>query len=189
MTIVGYARVSTEDQTLKLQKAALEAAGCSKIFMEKGSGADRTRPQLAKCLAYLRAGDTLRVWKLDRLARSLLHLIEIVEDLKERGVALEATNDKIVFDISTPTGKLLFHLLACFGEFERALISERTLAGLAVARAEGRIGGRKKKLNEKQVARLNRLAGKKPRAVVAKIMGISESTLRTYLDPQREAAA
>ena len=189
MTIVGYGRVSTEDQKLQLQVSALKAAGCTKLFLEKASGTNRDRPQLERCLHYLKAGDTLKVWKLDRLARSLLHLIEIVEDLKARGIAFEVVSDKLAFNIATPIGKLIFQLLGSFGEFERALISERTIAGMAAAKAEGRIAGRKHKLTESDVARARKMAVKKTRRQVAEKFKVSESTLRTYLNPQREAAA
>lgn len=186
MTTIGYGRVSTDEQTLKPQMLALKASGCDKIFWEKASGGDRTRPELAKCLACLQTGDTLKVWKLDRLARSLLHLIEIIEDLKTRGVAFEAVADKMAFDISTPTGKLMFQLLGAFGEFERGLIKERTMAGLAAARAEGRIGGRRRILTDRDVAEARRMLSRKrdkpSRGAVAKHFKVSESTLRNELN-------
>jgi DNA invertase Pin-like site-specific DNA recombinase len=146
MTLVGYARCSTEDQKLDLQTDALTAAGCEKIFVEKASGGDRGRPQLAKALAYVHDGDVLVVWKLDRLARSITHLIEIIEGLKGRKVGFRSLNDSI--DTTTATGSLMFHILASFAEFERAIIRERTLAGLAAAKARGRIGGRPKGLRK-----------------------------------------
>lgn len=143
MTIVAYARVSTVDQDPQLQLNALEAAGCERMFVEKGSGADRDRPELARCMAFLRKGDVLLFWKLDRLARSTVHLGQIAEDCHGRGVNLRCLTQPI--DTTTSTGKLMFSILASFAEFERDIIRERTLAGLAVARAAGRIGGRPRK--------------------------------------------
>lgn len=143
MTIVAYARVSTVDQNPELQFDALKAAGATKMFVEKASGADRLRPELAACLAFVRRGDVLLFWKLDRLARSVIHLGQIAEDCRARGVDLRCLTQPI--DTTTSTGKLMFNVLASFAEFERDIISERTLAGLAAARARGRIGGRPRK--------------------------------------------
>jgi len=140
--LIGYARVSTDDQNPSLQIDALKAAGCDKIFVEKASGADRDRPVLAKALAYVREGDVFCVWKLDRAGRSVSHLIEIVEDLKARKVGFKSLNDAI--DTTTAAGNLMFQIMASFAEFERNIIRERTMAGLAAARARGRIGGRPK---------------------------------------------
>lgn len=149
-TLVAYARVSTEDQNLDLQTDALKAAGCTKIFVEHASGANRERPQLAKALAYCRKGDVFTVWKMDRAARSVKHLIEIVEDLKARGVEFRSLNDNI--DTTTAAGNLMFHIMGAFAEFERNVIRERTMAGLAAARARGRIGGRPRKTAIAEVA-------------------------------------
>ena len=143
-TLVAYARVSTEDQNLDLQTDALKAAGCTKVFVEHASGGNRERPQLAKALAYCRKGDVFTVWKMDRAARSVKHLIEIVEDLKARGVEFRSLNDAI--DTTTAAGTLMFVIFAAFAEFERNVIRERTMAGLAAARARGRIGGRPRKV-------------------------------------------
>ena len=143
-TLVAYARVSTEDQNLDLQTDALKAAGCTKVFVEHASGGDRERPQLAKALAFCRKGDVFTVWKMDRAARSVKHLIEIVEDLKARGVEFRSLNDHI--DTTTAAGNLMFVIFAAFAEFERNVIRERTMAGLAAARARGRIGGRPRKV-------------------------------------------
>lgn len=143
MTIVAYARVSTIDQNPELQFDALEKAGCEKIFTDSASGTDRERPQLAKCLAYVRKGDVLLFWKLDRLARSTVHLGQIAETCRAKGVDLKCLTQPI--DTTTPTGRMMFNILACFAEFERDIIVERTLAGLAAARARGRIGGRPRK--------------------------------------------
>lgn len=146
MTIVAYARVSTADQDPQLQLDALEAAGCEKIFVEEGSGADRDRPELARCMSYLRKGDVLLFWKLDRLARSVVHLGQIAEECERRGVGLRCLTQPI--DTTSSTGRLMFSILASFAEFERDIIRERTLAGLAAARAQGRIGGRPRKVKE-----------------------------------------
>jgi DNA invertase Pin-like site-specific DNA recombinase len=143
MTVVAYARVSTIDQNPELQFDALKGYGCTKIFIDEASGTDRERPQLAACLNFLRRGDILVFWKLDRLARSTVHLGQIAEACRTKGVDLKCITQPI--DTTTPTGKLMFHILACFAEFERDIIVERTLAGLAAARARGRIGGRPKK--------------------------------------------
>lgn len=142
MTVVAYARVSTIDQNPELQFDALKKAGCEKIFTDSASGTDRERPQLAACLDFLRRGDILLFWKLDRLARSTVHLGQIAEACKKKGVDLKCLTQPI--DTTTPTGKLMFHILACFAEFERDIIVERTMAGLAAARARGRVGGRPK---------------------------------------------
>lgn len=144
MTVVAYARVSTVDQDPQLQLDALNAAGCERMFVEKGSGADRDRPELAACMAFLRKGDVLLFWKLDRLARSVVHLGQLAEDCERRGVGLRCLTQPI--DTTTSTGRLMFSILASFAEFERDIIRERTMAGLAAARAQGRIGGRPRKV-------------------------------------------
>jgi DNA invertase Pin-like site-specific DNA recombinase len=149
MTIVAYCRISTVDQNPELQYDALRAAGCQKMFLDQASGADRERPELAKCLAFLRRGDVLLFWKLDRLARSTVHLGQIAESCRDKGVDLKCLTQPI--DTTTPTGKLMFSILACFAEFERDIIVERTMAGLAAARARGRVGGYPKGRPRKQV--------------------------------------
>jgi len=150
---VGYARVSTHDQDLALQLDALHAAGCERIFTEKASGAQRDRPQLHAALDYMRADDTLVVWKLDRLARSLRQLLDTVEALHSRHIGLRSLTEAI--DTGTPGGTLVFHLFGALAEFERSIIRERTRAGLAAARARGRTGGRPPALSavDKQAAR------------------------------------
>lgn len=150
MTIVAYARVSTIDQNPELQFDALKAAGAERLFTDSASGTDRERPELAKCMAFLRAGDVLLFWKLDRIARSVVHLGQIAETCKQRGVNMKCLTQPI--DTTTSAGKLMFNVLACFAEFERDIIVERTMAGLAAARARGRIGGRPKGWRKVRVA-------------------------------------
>jgi DNA invertase Pin-like site-specific DNA recombinase len=144
---IGYARVSTQDQDLSLQLDALNDAGCNKIYKEKITGSKKERPQLQKMLGQLRKGDVVVIWKLDRLARSLKDLVGLVNEIQEKGGALHSLNDLI--DTTTPHGKFTFHIFAALAEFERDIISERTKAGLAAARARGRKGGRPKGLSKK----------------------------------------
>ena len=139
--IIGYARVSTQDQNPQLQRDALEEAGCEQVFEERVTGTKRERPELQACLRTLRDGDTLVVWKLDRLARSLKDLMELIHDLNERGVGFRSLTEAI--DTTSAGGKLVFHIFGALAEFEHSLIRERTLAGLAAARARGRKGGRR----------------------------------------------
>lgn len=146
---IGYTRVSTEEQDTRLQLDALTDAGCERIYQEAVSGGNRERPELAKCLDALRSGDTLTVWRLDRLGRSLKDLVGMVSDLEARGVAFSSLNEAI--DTGSAGGKLIFHAFAALAEFERSLIRERTRAGLAAARARGRKGGRPRKLSSDQV--------------------------------------
>lgn len=153
---IGYARVSTEDQNLALQLDALKAAGCGRVFEETASGKDAGRPVLAECLAFLREGDELVVWRLDRLGRSLQDLIIIVQRLMERKIEFRSLRESI--DTSTSGGKLVFHIFAALSEFERDVIKERTLAGLAAARARGRVGGRKPCLDKAGVDMLRKVA-------------------------------
>ena len=142
--LVGYARVSTTEQTLDLQFDALKKAGCSKIFTDTASGAKTERKGLDEALSYVREGDTLVVWRLDRLGRSLTHLIETVSQLDNRKIGFKSLTEQI--DTTTSGGKLIFHIFGALAEFERNLIRERTNAGLQAARARGRVGGRPKKL-------------------------------------------
>ena len=144
---IGYARVSTKDQDLSLQLDALKVSGCQKIYQEKITGAKRERPQLQAMLNQLRADDVVVIWKLDRLGRSLKDLVALVGEIQDRGAGLQSLNDHV--DTTTPQGKLTFHLFAALAEFERDIISERTKAGLAAARARGRKGGRPKGLSKK----------------------------------------
>jgi DNA invertase Pin-like site-specific DNA recombinase len=180
---VGYARVSTGEQTLDLQIDALEAAGCGKVYRETASGAKAERPVLEELLGYLRPGDTLVVWRLDRLGRSLRHLIETVADLAGRGVGFKSLGEQI--DTTTPGGKLVFHVFGALAEFERDLIKERTNAGLAAARARGRTGGRPKKLADPKrlaLARALHEGGQADVATICATLGVSRATLYRALN-------
>jgi DNA invertase Pin-like site-specific DNA recombinase len=148
--LIGYARVSTHDQTLNLQQDALTKAGCSKLFTDTASGAKTERKGLEAALTYVRKGDTLVVWRLDRLGRSLPHLIATMTDLEERGIGFKSLTENI--DTTTSGGKLIFHIFGALAEFERNLIRERTQAGLIAARKRGRIGGRPKALTPRQIS-------------------------------------
>nr|AGH89369.1 putative resolvase [uncultured bacterium] len=155
-TLIGYARVSTADQSLEMQVEALKAAGCDQVFTDVASGAKAERPGLDKALEYLREGDTLMVWKIDRLGRSLAHLVQTVEELRERGVGFRSLTDAGI-DTTTRSGRLLFNLFATLAEFERDLIRERTKAGLANAVARGRNGGRRPVVTPEKLARAQKL--------------------------------
>jgi DNA invertase Pin-like site-specific DNA recombinase len=172
---LGYARVSTDDQ-VRLQTDALERAGCKRIFREKASGAKADRPELARLLETLREGDMLVVWKLDRLGRSLSHLIELVAELEKQKVGLRSLTDNI--DTTTASGRMFFHIMGALAQFERDLIRERTLAGLTAARAQGRFGGRPKSLSpaDLETARAAIVAGEDMQ-VVARRVGVSRQTL------------
>jgi DNA invertase Pin-like site-specific DNA recombinase len=179
---VGYARVSTEDQHLELQRDALCAAGCSVIYEEAASGKSAAaRPELEHCRKALRSGDTLVVWRLDRLGRSLPDLVQIVSQLESSGISFESLTEKI--ETTSATGKLVFHVFAALAEFERSLIRERTCAGLASARARGRSGGRKPKLGEKQVREIKALLRDPDIRVadVARRYGVSRTTLYKHV--------
>ena len=178
VTKFGYCRVSTDDQSLDLQVDALEKAGCSVIYQETASGkAAAGRPELQQALKALRVGDTLAVWRLDRLGRSLSDLVQIVSELEQRGIGFESLTEKI--ETTSAGGKLIFHVFAALAEFERQVIRERTLAGLAAARARGRVGGRPAKLDAKAIREIEQLL-KDPAAVVADVArryGVSRTTL------------
>ena len=152
---IGYARVSTDDQNLDLQRDALKQVGCRVIYEEIGSGKSAGRPELEQCRKALRPGDTLVVWRLDRLGRSLPDLVQIVADLERQGVGFQSITEQI--ETGSAAGKLQFHVFPALAEFERNLIRERTRAGLAAARARGRAGGRKPKLDAQQVREIKRL--------------------------------
>src|SRR5215208_4567580 len=184
---IGYARVSTGEQTLDLQLDALKSAGCGKVYTETARGAKADRPVLDDVLSYLRTGDTLVVWRLDRLGRSLQHLIDVVAALAARGVGFKSLTEQI--DTTTPGGKLIFHVFGALAEFERDLTRERTHAGLAAARARGRTGGRPKKLADaRTVALANRLYRDEHTdvATICRTLGISRATLYRYLERDPE---
>jgi DNA invertase Pin-like site-specific DNA recombinase len=187
--LIGYARVSTQEQNLALQRDALETASCERVFVEKASGAQRDRPELQAAIDYMRDGDTLVVWKLDRLARSLKQLIETVEDLGQRGIGLRSITESI--DTGTSGGKLIFHIFGALAEFERSVIRERTRAGLKAARARGRVGGRPAVLQDNDLAEARALLRDPDISVaqVAKRLGVAESTLYRYLPGGRAALA
>ena len=179
--LVGYARVSMQDQNPALQLDALTAAGCEKVFTEKASGAQRDRPALAAALSYMRSGDSLVVWKLDRLARSLPQLIETVATLEDQGIGFRSLTEAI--DTTTAGGKLIFNIFGALAEFERTLIKERTVAGLAAARARGRRGGRPLKMSKGDVkkAAAMLLSPAMTKAEVARHFGVSRVTLDAAL--------
>jgi DNA invertase Pin-like site-specific DNA recombinase len=179
--LLGYARVSMNDQNLDLQKDALMLAGCEKIYVDTMTGDAKNRPGLEQSFEMLREGDTLVVWRLDRLGRSLKHLIELVAELSQRKVGLKSLQESI--DTTSPSGKLVFHIFGALAEFERNLITERTKAGLAAARARGRLGGRPPALDEKKREALVLLYNEKKHSVkeICQIMGISRQTLYNYL--------
>lgn len=175
--LIGYARVSTTDQRFDLQTDALERAGCERIFTDHGSGARGERPGLLDAQSHLRRGDTLVVWKLDRLGRSVRQLVTLVAELEARGINFASVTDGI--DTSTSSGRFFFHVMAALAEMERDLIRERTLAGLRAAKARGRFGGRRPKLTSQQVIHAKRLLqDPKTTAIeVAQTLGVARSTL------------
>ena len=187
--LIGYARVSTQDQNPELQLDALKEAGCEKVFTEKASGAQRDRPELLAALDYMRSGDTLVVWKLDRLARSLKQLIETVEMLEEHKMGFRSLTEAI--DTTTSGGRLVFHIFGALAEFERSIIRDRTLAGLASARARGRVGGRPRGLSGEDLAAAKALLSDPTITVeeVAKRLGVATSTLYRYLPGGRGGVA
>ncbi len=173
---LGYARVSTAEQTAALQEDALRAAGCLRIWSDTASGSRTDRPQLAALFDHLRAGDTLVVWRLDRLGRSLPHLIEIISDLEARGVGFKSVQENI--DTTTPGGRLVFHVFGALASFELELVRERTLAGLAAARERGLLGGRPSALSPAKLKQARKMIGEKtPLTEVAEVLGVSRATL------------
>jgi DNA invertase Pin-like site-specific DNA recombinase len=180
LVVIGYARVSTSDQKLDLQRDELKRAGCRKLFTDVASGA-RDRPGRAEALAYARKGDTIVVWKLDRFGRSLVDLVQTMQQLRERGVGFRSLHESI--DTTTSGGRLIFHMFSALAEFERDLIRERTMAGLAAARARGRKGGRKPVLNADQEALLRKLAADRNNtpAFICATLGISRTSFYRYL--------
>jgi DNA invertase Pin-like site-specific DNA recombinase len=179
--LIGYARVSTQDQTLDLQKDALKKIGCTKIFTDTASGTKEERKGLEDALNYVREGDTLVVWRLDRLGRSLKHLIETITELNNRNIGFKSLTENI--DTTTSGGKLVFHIFGALAEFERDIIKERTNAGLLAARARGRKGGRPKSLTGKKTAMAQALYNDKNNTVdeICKTLNISRATLYRYI--------
>jgi DNA invertase Pin-like site-specific DNA recombinase len=178
--LIGYARVSTEDQNLDLQLSALKKAGCKKVFTDKTSGTGAERAGLKEALSHLRETDTLVVWKLDRLGRSVKGLVDLVVDLQNQQVHFRSLTDSI--DTNTPAGRFFFHVMASLAQMERELIVERTRAGLESARRQGRVGGRKRLMSERKVNAAKKLlaAGTSPREI-AQNLGVSVPTFYRWL--------
>mgnify|MGYP002661450704 FL=1 len=178
--LIGYARVSTQDQNLTLQREALINAGCEKVFEDKVSGTRADRPGLSKTLEMLREGDTLVVWKLDRLGRSVKQLVDMVSELNKQGIQFKSLTDSI--DTGTTSGRFFFHVMASLAEMERELTIERTRAGLEVAKKLGRKGGRKPKMTDSKIESAKKLlsSGVPPKEV-AKNLSVSVSTLYRWL--------
>lgn len=187
MALIGYARVSTRDQTVAAQRDALRKAQCDRIFEETASGANRERPELKAALDYMRKGDTLVVWKLDRLARSLKQLIETVESLESRGIGFRSLTEAI--DTTTAGGRLVFQIFGALAEFERQIIRERTRAGLDAARSRGRRPGRKPALTPKDIQVAKALLADRDINVeeVARRLGVSQATLYRHIPAARSA--
>jgi DNA invertase Pin-like site-specific DNA recombinase len=185
--LIGYARVSTDDQNLDVQQDALKGAGCERVFEDRASGAKTERAGLGALMNILRSGDTIVIWRLDRLGRSLKDLIQLVERLESVGVGLRSLQESI--DTSSIGGKLVFHLFGALAEFERNLIRERTQAGLSSARARGRMGGRPKRLNSAKEALALRLYRERKHTVdeICQMMGVSKSTLYNYIGQADQA--
>lgn len=183
---IGYARVSTHDQNLDLQEDALKKVGCKEIFRDVISGAKSERPGLEKALTYLRENDTLVVWKLDRLGRSIQHLIQTIKLLKERKIGFKSLQENI--DTTTSGGKLIFYIFSALAEFERDLIGERTQAGLKAARARGRLGGRPPLLDNRQITRMIEMydEGNNTVAEICKIYNISRPSFYNYLKKRKQ---
>lgn len=186
---IGYARVSVDDQNLDMQRDALKATGCSVVYEETASGKGAARPELEQCRKALRPGDTLIVWRLDRLGRSLPDLVQLVAELEQKGIGFESITERI--ETGSAAGKLVFHVFAALAEFERNLIRERTNAGLAAARARGRSGGRKPKLDDKQVREIKALLRDPDIQVadVARRYGVSRTTIYKHVGVVTPATA
>jgi DNA invertase Pin-like site-specific DNA recombinase len=183
--LVGYARVSTHDQNPDLQVDALKAAGCVRVYVETASGAAAERPELKAAIEGAKPGDVIAVWKLDRLGRSLLQMIETVHRLDARGIGFVSLTENI--DTTTSTGRLVLHIFGAIAEFERSMIIERTQAGLAAARSRGRVGGRPRKMTAEALAMAEALASEEgvPMADIAARIGVSVSTLYAYVQDRR----
>ncbi len=179
--LIGYARISTQDQTLNLQLDALAQAGCEKVYKDTASGAQVQREGLQQALEHLRAGDTLVVWRLDRLGRTLKQLIELITQLNTRNIGFKSLQEQI--DTTTSGGKLIFHIFGALAEFERDVIKERTQAGLQAARARGRKGGRPRALNPKQAALAQSLYNSREHSIqaICDTLHISRATLYKYV--------
>jgi DNA invertase Pin-like site-specific DNA recombinase len=179
--LIGYARVATTDQTLALQQDALTKAGCTKIFTDTASGAQTERDGLTDALSFVRPGDTLVVWKLDRLGRSLKDLITRITELQNRQIGFKSLTEQI--DTTTSGGKLIFHIFGALAEFERDIIRERTNAGLEAARSRGKLGGRPKALSAEKIKLARKLYADKSTSVaeICKMLGISRHTLQRYV--------
>jgi DNA invertase Pin-like site-specific DNA recombinase len=185
--LLAYCRVSTRDQDTALQEDALRKAGAERLFIEKASGVKEDRPELKRLLDLARTGDTVMVWRLDRLARSIRHLIEIAADLQKRGIHLRSLCDNI--DTSTASGELHFHMLAALAQFERRLIQERVTAGLATARAAGKVGGRKPADHPENAIKLEKaltlIKGGMSVSDAAKLSGLARSTVYKYANVRK----
>ena len=179
---IGYARVSTDDQDLSLQLDALTASGCETIYKDKASGKDVQRTEFEFCLRSLRKGDTLVVWRMDRLSRTLHHLVSTITELESKGIGFESLTEKI--ETKSATGKLMFHVFAAMAEFERNVIRERTHAGLKAARARGRVGGRPSKLNVQQKKEIRALLRDPSIRIIdiAKRYEVSRATIYRNID-------
>ena len=186
--LIGYARVSTHDQDLDLQRDALRAAGCEKIFEEKASGVADDRPELERAFEHLRAGDVLVIWKLDRLARSLKQLLALLERLKQIGADFRCLSPHM--DTTTPEGRLFFSITGAFAEFEREIIRQRTQAGLKAALARGRKGGRPRKLDTAALAKAKAMMSDPTISIaaIANLLGVSRSTLYAAIPTRRTTA-
>ena len=182
--LIGYARVSTDDQKLDLQLDALRGVGCEKLHTDHVSGTSKLKPGLEEALAYLRSGDTLVVWKLDRLGRTVKGLVDMVQALQEKGIQFRSITDGI--DTSTSAGRFFFHVMAALAQMERELVHERTMAGLKAARARGRLGGRKPKMDDSRRKSAKHLldSGMGPKEVAANL-GVSRATLYRSLSGEK----
>lgn len=182
---IGYARVSTPDQRLRMQEDALRSAGCEEVYTDVVSGVKSERPGLDQALRYLREGDTLMVWKLDRLGRSIQHLIHTINMLLDKKIGFKSLQENI--DTSTSGGKLIFHIFSALAEFERDLIQERTQAGLKAARARGKMGGRPPLLDTRQINRMIEMYDEQKNTVaeICKIYAISRPSFYNYLNKRR----
>ncbi len=184
--LIGYARISTDDQNLDLQLDALRAAGCERLCTDQTSGAAKVRRGLDEAMKLLRADDTLVIWKLDRLGRTVKGLVDLVEQLQEQGIQFRSLTDGI--DTSTPAGRFFFHVMAAMAQMERELIKERTKAGLVAARARGRMGGRKPKMTESKMTAAKKLLDAGTPAIdIAKNLGVARATLYRALANQKSS--